>query len=121
MNSDLRQEIADEAARIILEHGETNYYLAKQKAAKQKSVVSQSDLPTNQEIEEQVKRRLSLFDGKAQQDLIRSKRLEALSAMKFLQEFAPALTGPVLDGTASKYSPIEIHLFVDTVEQVTIF
>ena len=54
MNSDLRQEIADEAARIILEHGETNYYLAKQKAAKQKSVVSQSDLPTNQEIEEQV-------------------------------------------------------------------
>lgn len=121
MRSNARQQIAEEAARIMIEHGETSYHLAKQKAAQKNVVESQADLPTNQEIEEQIKLRQSLFDPEAQKKLILKKRLEALSAMKFFKDFEPYLAGPVLDGTASKYSPIDIHLFVDAVEEVTIF
>lgn len=121
MKSNTRQQIAEEAARIMIEQGETNFHAAKQKAAQKSVVESQADLPTNQEIEDQIKFRQSLFDPEAQKKLISKKRLEAVRAMKFFKDFEPHLTGAVLEGTASKYSPVEIHLFVDALEEVTIF
>lgn len=121
MRSNVRQKIAEEAARIMLDQGETDYHNAKQKAAAKSSVSDKDDLPSNQEIEDQIKLRQTLFDPGAQKELIRLKRLEAQKAMTFFQDFNPLLAGPVMEGTASKYSPIEIHLFVDAVEEVTIF
>ena len=121
MLSNLRQQIAEEAAKIMIENGERDYHAAKLKAAKQIVVYDQTDLPSNQEIEEHIKKRQAIFGASQQQELIRSKRLEAQKAMNFFKDFNPCLTGPVLDGTASRYSPIEIHLFVDAMEEVTIF
>lgn len=121
MGEKMRQQIAEEAARLMLENGETSFNIAKRKAAEKKGLGPEDDLPSNQEIEAQIKLRQTLFDGEAHINLIRDKRQNALSAMGFFKGFSPMLTGPVMDGTASRYSPIEIHLFADAVEEVTIF
>jgi len=121
MGEKMRQQIAEEAARLMLENGEASFHIAKRKAAEKTGLTTDDDLPSNQEIEAQIKRRQTLFDGEAHIKLIRDKRQNALSAMGFFKDFTPLLTGPVMDGTASRYSPIEIHLFADTVEEVTIF
>ncbi len=121
MSSTTRQQIAEEAARIMLEHGERDFQSAKLKAAKASGLIDQSALPSNQEIEEQIKQRQVIFTPDTHKALIYNKRLQAQNAMIFFRDFNPHLTGAVFDGTASKYSPLEIHLFVDTVEEVTIF
>ena len=52
MNHKLRQAIALEAARLMYERVETEYFTAKRKAAKRlcRSHVKPSDLPSNSEI-----------------------------------------------------------------------
>ena len=41
--------------------------------------------------------------------------------MRFFKRFEPRLVGAVLDGTADKHSAICLHLFNDTLEEVTGF
>ena len=41
--------------------------------------------------------------------------------MALLVDFRPCLTGAVLDGTASRYAPIQIDLFADSSKDVEIF
>lgn len=121
MLSDKREQIAEEAARIMIEQGERDFHAAKIKASRIHTISSQADLPSNQEVENHIKKRQSTFGFNSQRELVSKKRLEAQIAMNFFRDFDPYLTGPILDGTATKYSPIEIHLFVDAVEEVTIF
>ncbi len=40
--------------------------------------------------------------------------------MKRLKEFEPRLVGPVLTGTATEHSQVQIHLFADRAESVAI-
>ncbi len=49
---------------------------------------------------------------------LRELRESALQAMDFFAEFRPRLVGDVLSGTADEHSPIVLHLFADTPEQV---
>ena len=55
-SSKLRRQIAWEAARLMYSREVSEYYTAKQKAAKRlyKGWVKPADLPTNAEIREQV-------------------------------------------------------------------
>ena len=48
-------------------------------------------------------------------------RLAAIEVMRELQAFRPYLTGPVLEGTAGRYSAIEIDLFPESAKEVEIF
>lgn len=113
-----RQVLAQEAARIIVDHGIRDYRVAKQKAAERLGVGSRGALPGNAEIEAAVAEYLQLFGGESHSDLLRLMRTAALSAMELLAEFSPRLVGPVLIGTADENSAVNLHLFTDSPEMV---
>ena len=113
-----RQVLAQEAARIIVDHGIRDYRVAKQKAAERLGVGSRGSLPGNAEIEAAVANHLQLFCGDAHEDRLRMMRVAALSAMELLASFKPRLVGPVLSGTADENSAVNLHLFADSPEMV---
>jgi len=113
-----RQVVAQEAARIIVDHGIRDYRLAKQKAAERLGVVGRGSLPGNAEIEAAVVEHLQLFGGESHADHLRLMRTAALSAMELLSTFTPRLVGPVLAGTADENSAVNLHVFADSAEHV---
>jgi hypothetical protein len=115
-----RQILAQEAARIIVNHGVRDYRVAKQKAAERLGVNSRGSLPGNAEIEAAVAEHLQLFGGEAHEDRLRLMRVAALSAMELLTAFTPRLVGPVLAGTADENSVVNLHLFADNPESVAL-
>lgn len=113
-----RHVLALEAARIIVEQGVQDYRVAKRKAAERLGMTERGALPGNTEIEAAVSAHLELFGRDHHTDGLRALRRAALSAMELLAPFAPRLVGPVLHGTAAAHSPINLHVFSDTFEQV---
>ncbi len=113
-----RMIVAQEAARIIVDHGIRDYRLAKQKAAERLGVVGRGSLPGNAEIEAAVVEHLQLFGGDSHTDQLRLMRVAALSAMDLLAPFSPRLVGPVLTGTADGNSAVNLHVFADSAELV---
>src|SRR5210317_786727 len=86
-----RQMLAQEAARIIVNHGVRDYRLAKQKAADRLGVSMRGALPGNAEIEAAVAEHLQLFGREDHEDRLRLMRVAALSAMELLDIFSPRL------------------------------
>jgi hypothetical protein len=115
-----RQVLAQEAARIIVEQGIQDYRAAKIKAAERLGMSTRGSLPGNTEIEKAVSEHLQLFGRESHVDLLRVLRRAALSAMEMLAPFTPRLVGPVLHGTASANSPVNLHVFSDNAETVAI-
>ncbi len=113
-----RQVVAQEAARIIVNHGVRDYRVAKQKAAERLGVNSRGALPGNAEIEAAVAEHLQIFGGDAHEHRLRLMRVAALSAMELLAAFSPRLVGPVLSGTADANSAVNLHVFADSPESV---
>ena len=113
-----RLVLAQEAARIIVDHGVRDYRVAKQKAAERLGVGSRGSLPGNTEIEAAVAEHLLLFGGESHENRLRLMRVAALSAMELLSSFTPRLVGPVLVGTADKNSVVNLHVFADSPELV---
>ena len=116
-----RARIAAAAARLMAEDGIDDFALAKRKAAKQLGVTEAQSLPGNDEIEEQLRAYLELYQAEEHPQRIAELREIALDAMKALEQFNPYLTGPVLKGIAGPYSQIELQLFPDSVKEVEIF
>jgi hypothetical protein len=116
--SALRATIAQEAARLIAEHGIHDYGLAKRKAAERFGVSEGTALPRNVEIEEALRERQRLFGGGGHEQNLQRLRDIALRAMKKLAAFEPRLVGPVLLGTATEYDDVQLHVFADSVESV---
>lgn len=116
-----RIRVAIEAARIMAEEGVDDFYLAKRKAADRLFISSRHALPTNQEIEHELRAYQSLFQGQKQQHHLQRLRAIALKAMKLLTQFAPKLAGPVLDGTAGAHSKVELHVFAEQSEDLQFF
>ncbi|ADJ27313.1 hypothetical protein [Nitrosococcus watsonii] len=117
----MREYIATEAARFMVEHGIKNYYQAKRKAATFLGAADTKNLPTNQEIEQAVGAYLRLFKSQSQPATVERLRQTALEAMDFFSRFNPHLVGSVLSGLAFEYSDINLHLFADTEEEVALF
>jgi len=115
-----RQVLAQEAARIMVEQGIEDYRVAKIKAAERLGMSARGSLPGNAEIEKAVSEHLLLFGRETYVDLLRSLRHAALSAMEMLAPFTPRLVGPVLHGTASANSAVNLHVFADNAEIVAI-
>ena len=113
-----RQVLAQEAARIMGDHGIRDYRVAKQKAAERLGVGSRGSLPGNAEIEAAVAEHLQLFGGESHEERLRLMRVAALSAMQLLSPFTPRLVGPVLSGTADENSAVNLHVFADSPEMV---
>ncbi len=113
-----RQVVAQEAARIIVDHGVRDYRVAKEKAADRLGMNSRGSLPRNAEIEAAVAEHLQIFGGEGHEDLLRLMRTAALSAMVMLADFSPRLVGPVLAGTADENSAVNLHVFADSPEMI---
>ncbi|NCO19785.1 MAG: hypothetical protein GW900_07020, partial [Gammaproteobacteria bacterium] len=94
----LRQEVAAEAARIVATEGQRNYRLAKEKAAARVGLSGRSGLPSNSEIELELKRYQAMYGGNEHATRLADLRQAALAAMKFFHRFRPRLVGPVLEG-----------------------
>ena len=119
-NNRARKVLAQEAARIIVEHGIADYHVAKIKAAERMSMIERGSLPGNLEIEGAVSEHLKLFGRESHLDLLRVLRTAALSAMELLAPFTPRLVGPVLHGTAVANSTVNLHVFSDSAELVAL-
>lgn len=117
----LRQLIAQSAARMMAEDGISDYAYAKKKAGRQVGSFDGDILPSNAEIEEELKLYNSLFLSHEQPENLHELRKNALFTMQLLKKFNPHLTGSVLDGTAGLGSETHIHLFADSLKEVEMF
>jgi len=115
---ELRNRVAQEAARIMREQGVRDFLLAKRKAADRLGIVDRNALPANAEIAEALAEQQRLFGGAAHDDNLRALRVVALRAMALLEPFKPRLVGPVLGGTATPHSDVSLHVFAPTPEDV---
>lgn len=119
----LRAQIAANAARMIAQDG-ADYATARRKAARQLLGVDQPApnlMPDNSQIEDEVRKYLSLFGVAGQPERLAALRDTALQVMDVLGEFHPYLTGAVLNGTAGEHDEIHLQLFADSAKEVEIF
>src|ERR1700751_3225400 len=116
-NAKLRQAIALEAARLMYERVESEYYTAKRKAAKRlcRGGVKPEDLPSNAEIRDQIQVFARIHEGDRRTAHLREMRVQALRLMRLLRPFKPRLIGSVMTGHVRKGSDIDLHLFTDSV------
>jgi len=117
----IRQMIAQAAARMMAEEGVHDYAYAKKKAGRQLGVSENSVLPTNAEIEEEIRLYHEIYNANEQPLELAKLRKTALMTMQLFERFNPHLTGSVLDGTAGKFAQTEIHLFADSAKDVEMF
>ncbi|MEY2624452.1 MAG: hypothetical protein RL412_227 [Pseudomonadota bacterium] len=115
----LRRALAQEAARVMAEHGIRDFLFAKRKAAERFGVVDGSVLPRNTEIEEALQEYQRLFGGDAHLESLQAQREVALEVMRRLEQFQPRLVGSVLQGTATEHDDVLLHVFADRAESVT--
>ena len=114
----LRRALAQEAARVMAEHGIRDFLFAKRKAAERFGVVDGAVLPRNSEIEDALAEYQRLFGGEQHVESLYAQRLAAAEAMRALRDFQPRLVGPVLTGTATEHAHVQIHVFADRAETV---
>jgi hypothetical protein len=117
----MRVRIAQEAARLMSEEGIKDYYAAKRKAAQHLGAPDTRNMPRNQEIETALLEYQRLFMRDQQTEQLRVLRETAMQAMQFLAEFRPRLVGSVLSGSAGLHADVNLHLFADTPEEVSVF
>ncbi|MGW8310210.1 MAG: hypothetical protein ACWGNB_04020 [Thiogranum sp.] len=117
----MRTRIAQEAARLMSEEGIQDFYAAKRKAAQHLGAPDTRNMPRNQEVEAALQEYQRLFRGEQQSGHLRVLREAAVQAMRFLAGFRPRLVGSVLSGTAGRHADINLHLFADTPEEVSLF
>lgn len=116
----LRRALAQEAARIMSEQGIRDFLTAKRKAAERFNVTDGAVLPKNTEIEDALAEYQRLFGGARHGVTLAAQRSAALSAMQLLADFEPRLVGSVLTGTATEHNDIQLHLFAERAETITI-
>src|SRR5580698_4530899 len=120
-NVKLRQAIAFEAARLMYQRVESEYFTAKRKAAKRlcRQSLKPEDLPSNAEIRDQIQVFARLHEGDRRTTHLRSMRLDALKLMRLLRAFKPRLIGSVMTGHVRQGSDIDLHVFSNSAEAVT--
>lgn len=117
----MRVRIAQEAARLMSEEGVQDFYAAKRKAAQHLGAPDTRNMPRNQEIEAALHEYQRLFMRDQQAEQLHALRKTAMQAMHFLAGFRPRLVGSVLSGTAGLHADVNLHLFADTAEEVSMF
>jgi hypothetical protein len=115
-----RLMLAQEAARIMVEHGVRDFRAAKQKAAERLGMSSRGSLPRNAEVELAVSEHLQLFGGGSHASHLDEMRQTAVAVMEIFEAFTPRLVGPVLSGTADENSAVNLHVFSDSPEAIAV-
>jgi predicted nucleotidyltransferase len=120
-NRQMRERIAQLAARLMAVDGIDDYALAKRKAARQAGAPDTRNLPNNDEVEHALRAYQQLYQADEQRDRLRHLRQQAREMMELLASFDPYLSGAVLSGSAGKYSDIDLLLFTDSMKDVEMF
>ena len=120
-NEKLRRQIVFEAARLMYDRQESEYFRAKLKAARKvcRGGVKPSDLPSNREIRDEIQRFALIHEGPSRHENLREMRVEALRFLRLLGRFKPRLIGSTLTGHVRRGSDIDIHVFTSSVDAVT--
>jgi predicted nucleotidyltransferase len=115
-----RRQIAFEAARLMYDRQETEYFRAKLRAAKRicRGWVKPKDLPSNREIRDQIQQFARLHEGDNRTAHLQEMRIAALVLMRLLRAFRPRLHGSTLTGHVRAGSDIDLHLFTDSLSAV---
>ena len=117
----LRLQLAQEAARLMVEEGVQDFTVAKQKVATRLHLPRGQSLPRNEEIQQAVMEYQRLFKHNSHPQTVARLRQTALKAMSFFKDFEPRLVGAVADGSAGEFSPITLHLFPESSETLNLF
>lgn len=112
MPTNLAPEIAQSAARLVVEEG-LEYGTAKRRALKLLGLPARTPLPDNDLLEEAVREHIALFCADTQPAELRVLRSLALVWMERMAAFRPYLGGAVWHGTATRQSDIYLQLFCD--------
>ena len=115
MTESLTEEIAVTAARLVVESG-LEYGAAKHKAARaltRRGGAARVDMPSNEQVEDEVRAYIELFLGDTQPGELAALRDVALLWMERLAEFRPHLSGAVWRGPATRESAVRIDLYCD--------
>jgi len=110
--NDVQLEVAATAARMVVEEG-LNFGPAKHRAVRELGLPGRTPLPSNDEVEAQVREYIELFCADTQPQELRALREHALDWMGRLAEFRPHLGGAIWHGWATRLSDIELALFCD--------
>jgi hypothetical protein len=113
-----RVRIAQVAARLIAEHGITDWSLAKRKAARELMLPEREALPGDDEVQAALAEHHALFARDTHDDQLRAQREKALLWMRRLAQFAPHLTGGVAEGWATEHSDIRLELVAEDAKAV---
>src|SRR5689334_8771779 len=97
-SDELRERLAQEAARLMAENGIADFGLAKRKAAERLGVRGARALPTNAQIQASLVERQRLFEPEEHEHRLAELRRVAADVMLGLEAFAPRLVGAVLAG-----------------------
>lgn len=113
-----RTRIAQAAARLVADHGITDFTAAKRKAARELGLPATAGLPGDDEVEDALVSHHALFGGETHATQLRQQRERALTWMRRFAAFEPRLTGGVAAGWATASSPIRLELAADSVKAV---
>ena len=117
-NQHKRLAVCEEAARIMDQQGIRDFQMAKTKAAQRLGLGSRFPLPSNREIEEILRQRLRLFNAEYQADRGSTLWCAAAAIMAAFSRYEPRLVGALLRGVVTEKTPVELHLFADTPEEI---
>jgi len=114
MPSNLTEEIAIAAARLVVEEG-MEYPAAKTRAARDlgRRSARQGELPSNEQLEDEVRSHIELFCADTQPGELHALREVALQWMQRMGEFRPHLSGAAWRGTATRWSAVHLDLYCD--------
>ena len=115
-----RTRIAQAAARLIAEHGLTDWSLAKRKAARQLMLPEGGALPSNDDVTQALADHHALFGGRRTRPACAAQREEGLAWMRRLAAWEPLLVGGVAAGWATEHSDVRIELVADDPKAVEI-
>ncbi|MGA3158133.1 MAG: hypothetical protein ABSE43_11225 [Steroidobacteraceae bacterium] len=102
------------------EHGVHDFLTAKRKAAERFGITDEAVLPRNTEIEDALMEYQRLFAADTHGVTLKAQREVALQVMQWFSEFEPRLVGPVLSGTATAHTDVQLHLFAERAETVAL-
>lgn len=113
-----RARIAQATARLIAEHGLTDWAAAKRKACRELGLPDRSTLPGNDEVEQALHDYNTLFRQGSQPLSLRAQREAAMKWMDELSRWHPILVGGAAAGWATEHSDVHLELEAEDPKEV---
>lgn len=117
----VRQQLAQEAARLLASGAQQDPARALRKAAERLGIRDESVFPGGDEIREALLAHQRLFGGAGLPGRRQALREAALEAMAFFAALDPRLAGAALEGPVDAHSPASLHLHADDPDAVAHF